>query len=240
MLVNEIIKTSNLIEGPNDPHIFKAVFLAGGPGSGKGFVVSNLMGKDSTGLKVVNSDDVYEKLADMAKPEPLDLKDPEVVASPQGQEAREKAKRLTKLRQSNYIDGRLGLIIDGTAKDVAKTKDQKQKLEQLGYDTMMVFVNTNLDVAQYRNTLRPRQLPNEMVTNMWHSVQDNMMKFQQLFGNQNFYIVDNSGGLEDPERKVNFEAVEKAIRAFINSPPRKPQAKSWFAKQQQDRAKSDK
>ena len=49
MLVNEIIKTSNLIEGPNDPHIFKAVFLAGGPGSGKGFVVSNLMGKDSTG-----------------------------------------------------------------------------------------------------------------------------------------------------------------------------------------------
>ena len=132
------------------------------------------------------------------------------------------------------------MIIDGTAKDVAKTKDQKQKLEQLGYDTMMVFVNTNLDVAQYRNTLRPRQLPNEMVTNMWHSVQDNMMKFQQLFGNQNFYIVDNSGGLEDPERKVNFEAVEKAIRAFINSPPRKPQAKSWFAKQQQDRAKSDK
>ena len=93
MLVNEIIKTSNLIEGPNDPHIFKAVFLAGGPGSGKGFVVSNLMGKDSTGLKVVNSDDVYEKLADMAKPEPLDLSDPEVVASPQGQEAREKAKQ---------------------------------------------------------------------------------------------------------------------------------------------------
>ena len=237
MLVNEIIKTSNLIEGPNDPHIFKAVFLAGGPGSGKGFVVDNLMGADSTGLKVVNSDNVYEKLAELQK---LDLSDPEVVASPQGQDTREKAKRLTDLRKKNYLAGRLGVIIDGTAKDVSKTRDQKQKLEDLGYETIMVFVNTNLDMAQERNKMRPRQLPDEMVTKMWHLVQDNMMKFQQMFGNQNFYIIDNSGGLEDPERKVNFEAVEKAIRAFINSPPRKPQAKSWFAKQQQDRAKSDK
>jgi len=237
MLVNEIIKTSNLIEGPNDPHIFKAVFLAGGPGSGKGFVVDNLMGADSTGLKVVNSDNVYEKLAELQK---LDLSDPEVVASPQGQDTREKAKRLTDLRKKNYLAGRLGVIIDGTAKDVSKTRDQKQKLEDLGYETLMVFVNTNLDMAQERNKMRPRQLPDEMVTKMWHLVQDNMMKFQQMFGNQNFYIIDNSGGLEDPERKENFEAVEKAIRAFINSPPRKPQAKSWFAKQQQDRAKSDK
>ena len=237
MLVNEIIKTSNLIEGPNDPHIFKAVFLAGGPGSGKGFVVDNLMGADSTGLKVVNSDNVYEKLAELQK---LDLSDPEVVASPQGQDTREEAKRLTDLRKKNYLAGRLGVIIDGTAKDVSKTQDQKQKLEDLGYETIMVFVNTNLDMAQERNKMRPRQLPDEMVTKMWHLVQDNMMKFQQMFGNQNFYIIDNSGGLEDPERKVNFEAVEKAIKAFINSPPRKPQAKAWFAKQQQDRAKSDK
>lgn len=231
MLINEVMTTNKIIEGPNDPHIFKAIFLAGGPGSGKGFVVSNLMGNDQYGLKVVNSDDVYEKLAGMAKPIPLDLKDPEVVASPQGQETRDKAKRLTKMREGNYLDGRLGLIIDGTAKDVEKTKNQKDKLESLGYDTMMVFVNTNIDVAQDRNKLRPRQLPDEMVIKMWHSVQDNLMKFQQLFGNQNFYIVDNSGGLEDPNRKENFEAVEKAIRRFVNTPPRKPQAKSWLADQ---------
>ena len=189
------------------------------------------MGADSTGLRIVNSDDVYEKLASLAKPEPLDLKDPEVVASPQGQEAREKAKKITKARQGNYLDGRLGLIIDGTAKDVEKTKRQKDELESLGYDTMMVFVNTNMEVAQDRNKQRDRQLPDEMVMQMWHAVQDNLMKFQQLFGNQNFYLVDNSGGLEDPDRKENFEAVEKAIRRFINSPPRKPQAKSWLADQ---------
>lgn len=227
MLVNEVI-TNDINEGPNDPHIFKAVFLAGGPGSGKGFVVKNLMGGGSTGLRIVNSDDVYEKLASIAKPEPLDLKDPEVVASPQGQDTREKAKKLTKARQGNYLDGRLGLIIDGTAKDVEKTKRQKDELEALGYDTMMVFVNTNMEVAQDRNRKRARQLPDEMVMKMWHAVQDNLMKFQQLFGNQNFYLVDNSGGLEDPDRKENFETVEKAIKRFINTPPRKPQAKSWL------------
>ena len=84
------------------------------------------MGADSTGLKVVNSDNVYEKLAELQK---LDLSDPEVVASPQGQDTREKAKRLTDLRKKNYLAGRLGVIIDGTAKDVSKTRDQKQKLE---------------------------------------------------------------------------------------------------------------
>ena len=237
MLINEVISNIKLDEGPNDPHIFKAIFLAGGPGSGKGFVVSNLMGKDSTGLKVVNSDDVYEKLAEI---QGMDLKDPDVVASRLGQDTREKAKRLTQLRQKNYLAGRLGVIIDGTAKDVAKTRDQKQKLEQLGYDTIMVFVNTNLDMAQQRNKMRPRQLPDEMVTNMWHAVQDNMMKFQQLFGNQNFYIIDNSGGLEDPDRKGNFQAVEKAIRAFVDKPPTSPIARNWLGNQQRNRANSDK
>ena len=237
MLINEVISNIKLDEGPNDPHIFKAIFLAGGPGSGKGFVVDNLMGDSRLGLKVVNSDNVYEKLAQLQK---LDLSDPEVVASPQGQEAREKAKRLTKLRQENYLAGRLGVIIDGTAKDVAKTRDQKQKLEELGYDTIMIFVNTNLDMAQQRNKMRPRQLPDEMVTSMWHLVQDNMMKFQQLFGNQNFHIIDNSGGLEDPDRKGNFQAVEKAIRAFVDKPPTSPIARNWLGNQQRNRANSDK
>ena len=227
MLISEVI-TQIIDEGPNDPAIFKAIFLAGGPGSGKGFIVDNLIGAKMTGLKVVNSDDVYEKLAQMQN---MDLSDPEVVASQQGQEAREKAKRLTDLRKKNYLAGRLGLIIDGTAKDVEKISRQKNELEALGYDTIMIFVNTNLDVALQRNKLRPRQLPDKMVTDMWHLVQDNMMKFQQVFGNANFNIIDNSGGLEDPNRKENFTAVDKIIKRFVNEPPRKPQAKSWLANQ---------
>ena len=43
-----------LTEGVYDPHIFKAFFLAGGPGSGKSYVQRRLFA--GTGMKVVNSD----------------------------------------------------------------------------------------------------------------------------------------------------------------------------------------
>ena len=47
-----------LNEGVNDPAIFKAIFLAGGPGSGKSFIVGKT-GLTSMGYKVVNSDDAF-------------------------------------------------------------------------------------------------------------------------------------------------------------------------------------
>ena len=49
-----------ITEGVYDPNIFKAFFLAGGPGSGKSWVSERtLMGM---GLKVINSDDVIDVL----------------------------------------------------------------------------------------------------------------------------------------------------------------------------------
>ena len=48
-----------LLEGIYDPNIFKAVFLAGGPGSGKSYVVSKVV--SGMGLKVINSDEPFER-----------------------------------------------------------------------------------------------------------------------------------------------------------------------------------
>ena len=141
-----------VVEGPNDPHIFKAVFLAGGPGSGKSFVSSKLLA--GTGLRVVNSDDIYEY---MMKKAGMKL-DPETIFSPAGQDTRERAKGVTKRKQQSHIDGRLGLVIDGTGKDVAKYAKTKKMLEGLGYETMMLFVNTSEAVAQQRNQQRERSL----------------------------------------------------------------------------------
>ena len=50
-----------ILEGINDPAIFKAVFLAGGPGSGKSFVVGRTA-LQAQGLKLINSDDHFERL----------------------------------------------------------------------------------------------------------------------------------------------------------------------------------
>jgi predicted kinase len=223
MKIYEVIQS--LEEGPNDPHIFKAVFMAGGPGSGKSFVSGKLL--RGTGLRTVNSDDIYEYM--MGK-ENLPL-DPETIFSPQGQEIRNKAKAITQRKQDSHIDGRLGLVIDGTGKDVAKVKKASEALRSLGYETMMIFVNTSLEVAQERNQQRSRSLDPKVVEKMWNAVQQNIMAFQQVFGSSNFIVVDNSGGLEDPERAANFREVEKDLHRFLEQPPRMPQAKQWIKDQ---------
>ena len=221
MRVEEIIKSVE--EGINDPHIFKAVFMAGGPGSGKSFVADKML--KGTGLKMVNSDQVFELIMNKDGIEMT----PDNVGSDAGQERREKAKTLTIKRKNIFLDGKLGVVIDGTGKDVMKIGKIKERLENLGYDSMMLFVNTSLDVALQRNEKRDRSVPEDMVKDMWKQVQDNIMKFQQMFGAPNFFVVDNSGGLEDPERKENFDRVEKAIDKFLISPPSKRQAKAWIA-----------
>jgi cytidylate kinase len=207
------------------------VFLAGGPGSGKSFVANNLLG--GTGLRTVNSDDVYEY---MMQKQGLDL-DPNTIASPQGQEIRNNAKTLTDNRLHTYLKGRIGLVIDGTGKDVAKYQKQFEKLGALGYDSMMIFVNTSEDVAQQRNSERKRSIPANMVTKMWNTVQNNLMKFQQVFGASRFHIIDNSGGLEDLDRKDNFDKVYNETQRFLNTPPNRRSAQRWI--QQQQKARTD-
>ena len=176
--------------------------------SGKS-VAEKLLG--STGLRQINSDKLYELLATK---QDLDLSDPEQIFSPGGQDARNRAKEITKRQQDTFLDGRLGLVIDGTGKDVSKTAKQKEDLQKLGYDCAMIFVNTSLEVALERNKQRPRVLKNEVVEKMWRQVQQNIMAFQQVFGNANFFVVDNSGGLEDPDRQENFRKVSGNIEKF--------------------------
>ena len=208
-------------EGVYDPNIFNAIFLAGGPGSGKSYVVRKTTG--GLGMKVVNSDDIYEKELEKAG---LDIGKPEDIFSDEGQELRGKAKRLTKGRQSSWVDGRLGIIIDGTGKDLNKIGQQKRLLDQLGYETMMIFANTSLEVAQQRNMERPRKLPPKSVEQMWNGVQRNIGAFQSLFGSKNFIVVDNNEAGEDV-----FQKVYKRIRGLVVKKPTKRQAKQWIEKE---------
>ena len=224
-LMKEPVQEAKVDEGVNDPHIFKAVFMAGGPGSGKSFVAQNLLG--GTGLRTVNSDEVYEFLM---KRQGLSL-DPDVIASPQGQDIRTSAKDLTTKRQENYVDGRLGLLIDGTGKNPGVIQELVQKLKNIGYSVSMIFVNTSLEVAQKRNAQRDRVLPAKLVADSWNEVQQNLMKYQQIFGADRFHIIDNSGGLEDLDRQKNFDKVYNELQRFINTPPKHKKALEWIQNQ---------
>ena len=212
-----MITFTELQEGVYDPNIFKAFFLAGGPGSGKSYVVRRTTG--GMGMKIVNSDDIFERLLDK---EGLSKKMPESEKEPRDI-VRAKAKRLTSAKKANYLEGRLGLIIDGTGKDYDKIAGQATKLKQIGYDVHMIFVNTSLDVALERNQKRERTVPESITIKSWNDVQRNIGKFSQYF-RQNFIVVDNNEANEDVFTKV-FKQIKSLVRKKVSNPI----AKMWIA-----------
>lgn len=217
---------ANLTEGPRDPAIFKAIFMAGGPGSGKSFVANHL-GLSSLGFRKSDPDVMYQYLIRRAGND-LDTFD---IGSPEGQEIRSTASELTDKRtEMGFLAGRLGILFDGTGKDFNKIKNNKDRLELMGYESLMVFVNADLETAMARNRKRPRKVPDEMVKRFWTDVQKNVGKFQSLFG-QNFIIIDNSSTTSDADLNLSINRAYKQIRKWAETPPRSPIAKRWISDQ---------
>ena len=213
-----------LYEGVNAPGIFKAFFTAGGPGSGKSYVASaSGVGKSNPyGLKIVDSDPLFTKmLKDAGKA--TTAKD---IYSDEGQAIRDRAKKIVSRQQAGFIEGRLGLLIDGTGKDYNKIKKSSDALRNIGYDTYMIFVNTSLDVALQRNEARARSLDVTDVKKMWNAVQKNMGKFQSYFGRDSFLLVDNNSAGEDVFTKVFVE-----IGKLIDTKPTSRAANAWIKNQ---------
>ena len=221
-----MITLKQLQEGLYDPNIFKAFFMAGGPGSGKSYVVRKSTG--GTGLKIVNSDEAFERLLKQAG---LSLKMPDDELIPRDK-VRDKAKVLTDKRRINYVEGRLGLVIDGTGKDYDKITKQASDLKQIGYDVYMIFVNTSLDVALENNQRRARTLKDSIVKDSWNQVQKNMGKFQRFFGGANFIIVDNNE--VDKDGRL-FDACFKRVKGLLSKKVINPMAKRWIDREIQKR-----
>lgn len=224
-----MLKFRNFIqEGVDDPAIFKAVFLAGGPGSGKSFIVGKT-GLPALGMKVVNSDDAFEKAMKKAGKKMTS----DEIFSDEGQAIRDRSKELTGKKQAMYITGRLGLVIDGTGKDPNKIKKQAKALQDLGYDTMMILVNTTLDVAIERDKDRDRTLGAKEVTKYWTTVQKNIGALQQIFGKKKFIIVDNTD-IKNTEKET-LRAYRDA-KKFLDREPENALAKKWI-KQEREKKK---
>lgn len=237
MDIKETILEQMIIEGVDDPGILKCVFMAGGPGSGKSFTAMEIFGIDkklkssfsSFGLKNLNSDSAFEKGLkdygiDPRKLADIEKNDPELwdkIAN-NDDSIRNNAKVLTRKQKAFYEAGRLGMIIDGTGHDYGKIAKNKKHAESLGYDTYMVFVNTSLEVAKERNKNRDRVLSDKLLTKSWKDVQNNLGKFQNLFGG-NFRIVDNT------VYKPISKPIQKAVNTFIRKPLYNMIGKKWIS-----------
>ena len=215
--LNQILR-----EGVYDPGIFKAFFLAGGPGSGKSFVTAGAFG--GTGLKTVNSDAAFERAMKKGN---LSLKMPDEEEYFRNI-VRAKAKMTTATQLDTYIQGRLGLVIDATGRDLNTINSQKRQLDLIGYDSYMIFVNTSLEVALERNKNRPRTIPEYIVTNSWNQVQRNIGSFQRIFSPNRMLIVDNNKS-EKELVTLTLNTAARYIRSQLRTSPQNLTAKQWIA-----------
>ena len=213
-----------LAEGVYDPGIFKAFFLAGGPGSGKTFVTQSAFA--GTGLKIVNSDTLFERGLKKAN---LSLKMPESEAEFRDI-IRQRAKSTAGTILDTYMRGRLGLVIDATGRDKNVIQRQHALLTNLGYDCYMIFVNTSLDVALQRNRNRPRSIPEYVVTKSWNGVQQNIGSFQRIFSPNKMLILDNNRSEKELVSQTLSQAA-KFIRSQLRTKPDNYIAKQWIAKE---------
>lgn len=212
-----------MLEGVNDPAIFKVVFVIGGPGSGKSYITGKL-GLGAMGFVPINSDHAFEYLM---RKHGVDPKMP-----PEEKERRDavrsRAKEITANKSELAIDGRLGIVIDGTGDDYEKIEKLKRNFDQLGYNNFLVVVNTKLEVARQRNQQRARTVPDDIVVQSWHDVQNNIGKFAQIF--ENVAIIDNSG--TDPEStEEQIIKTYTKLQAFARAEPNKPAARRWMERQ---------
>lgn len=209
-------------EGVNDPHIFKAVFMAGSPGSGKTTIANKLF--TGTGLRQLNIDKFWQLYKKKGKDADYS-----------------KFWDKYKIQQNIFTKNRMGLLIDGTAKNPTKMGEVKRQLEEMGYDTAMVFVNTDLKTALHRAEERAktpgpdegREISPEFIEDAWTKTQKALGTYQNVFG-ENFFIVNNS----DNARASNLDYAERKLRTWLNEEPRNHIARSWIEYEQSQKDRS--
>ena len=131
---------------------------------------------------------------------------------PEREIERQRSKELVAKQQQTYADSGLGLLIDSTGRILGTIRRIKDELEDKGYETTMIFVNTDLETALRRNKERERTLPDKLIHQNYDIIEQRLGEFQRLFND--VHIIDNSASAQDtmPEQ---ITQVEKDIRKFL-------------------------
>lgn len=220
MLINEIFSRP-VNEGVNDPHIFKAIALIGPPGAGKSTVAQKLVG--GSGLRVLNTDSFTEMFA----------KKGELPTGHMSPEQSAKAWKAMQSQKANWIDGRLGIILDGTGRNLDNVQGPLQELSALGYDNLVILVNVSLATSISRQKSREKaqaaqygqgrnvELPFAMKA--YQQVQTNIPRLRELYGNR-LIVIDN-------ETAPDLSGPMKIVNNFLSAPPSKPAAVQWIKSQ---------
>ena len=209
-----------LYEGAEDRGIFKAIFLLGAPGSGKTTLSQKLL-KGTAGWKTINPDKLYEfwmKKRGLS----MDSKD-----RPKGGEwekvYKETRKKLPEM-QRLYIQGRLPLLIDRTGYFYERVMEQKKMLEDLGYETAMIFINTPQDVAFQRNLRRERKMSFEELEKYDPKIRKLADKYRSIFSK--FWEYKNIKNLT-PQELGKLQQIREDIFRWLTKLPNNEKVREW-------------
>lgn len=187
--------------------IFKALFLVGGPGSGKDVIIHEAIAEKNA--VEINANKAFDFLMD-----------------------KKKLSEDTKDSQLTAIKNRSALVINGASDDSTKILSIKEELEELGYSTMMVFVTTTNEVSHNRNKQHSRVISEQIRNEKWQRSQDNLNHFYDLF--EYFLEFDNSINLQSSdiyikETKQNeISDICNEISYFFKTKSINENAKDWL------------
>ena len=212
-----------LDEGVYDQGIFKAVFLMGGPGSGKSTVVDALSLK-ALGLKTINSDTHFERYMKDANMSMKMTKTGSGAENPERDKLRSKAKVTAHRQMDMHVPNRLGLIFDTTSAKASKIQGYKKALDALGYEYKMVFVKTSLQLAQRLNSMRARTLPPKILQMEHEQVAKNAAVFKRMF-KDDFIEINNDDTVQSLQKKSN--ALYGRMMSWVGKFPTNKKALAW-------------
>lgn len=231
MRIQEILTESYdplIDEGVHDPHIFKAIAMIGPMGAGKSTIARQLVG--GSGLRSLNLDNFNELL----------IKKGQVPGGNLSPDQLERNWQLTQKQKTNWVDQRLGLLIDGSGRNVEGLVKPLTELESIGYDILVILVNVSLETSLQRQQSRAaaqaaqfgqgRNVPQDLAISSYQQIQQNIPKLKQLYGNR-FLMVNNEGA-------VDLSNEQKIVTAFLSAPPNKPAAVQWIEQQKGQRNKN--
>lgn len=216
MKISELFES--LEEGVNDPHIFKAIAMIGPMGAGKSTIAQQLVG--GSGLRSLNLDNFNELL----------IKQGKVAGGNLTPDQLERNWELTQKQKGNWISERLGLLIDGSGRNIEGLIKPLMQLEKIGYNTLVILVNVSLETSLQRQQSRAarqtaqygtgRNVPLDLAKSSYEQIQRNIPTLKNIYG-QRLLIINNEGAVDLSQEK-------KRVDAFMSAPPNKPAAIEWI------------
>lgn len=201
---------SKITETQNKHHgMFKAIFVSGGPGSGKDIVIREAITEKLA--TEINATLAISILRDKHR------------LSEQSKDFRREA-----------IRNRGPLIINGTTSEYEDICNIKEELEELGYDTMMVFVNTSNESSQKRNAGLERMLDENVRLQRWTITQQISDIFNDQFSK--YLEFDNSLDLSEAteqqkaEKQDDISIISEMSNWFFGMPIDNETAELWLYK----------